>query len=155
MILPRELIVFLVGAIPELEMGGSIPLGKALHMSVYSAFFWSLLSITLGTIIVFRLLDQIIIFLFKHFPKLHKLVDHHFKKIHTRHNKNFQRWGLGFLIILRILPIPGTGSYTMVALAYLLELPYWPSILAIFISNLIYGLILSQIIIGAITFIHF
>lgn len=146
--IPTELVILFTSMIPISEMGASIPLAKAMGLSAEAGFFWSLIGNTIVSIILLTSLPLILKIIFKISPKFHDWFQKHLKKIHHRHSEKFNQIGLSLITLLIILPIPGTGTYTMSLLAFLLELPFKASLISILIGNIILGLLISGLVQG-------
>ncbi len=138
--IPAEIIVFFAAMLPLLEINGSIPLGSLLGLPSAASLFWSMLGITTASLIVFKIIDPIVKFIFEHVAFLKKHVQKHFDKLHTKHSKRFNEIGIIFLCLFVIIPLPVSGSYTAIAVAYIFNAPFWPAMLAILLGNLVKGL---------------
>jgi uncharacterized membrane protein len=138
-----ELIVVLASVVPFVGIAGSLAVGKLVGLAPTAALFWALIGNTLAAILAFALLD----FLFKHVIFKIKFLEQKFKKkfekLHQTHSEKFNSAGLVFLTIFTASPLPGTGAYTGVLIAYIFNAPFWPSVLAITLGNIVKGLILT------------
>ncbi|MBD3270485.1 ligand-binding protein SH3 [Candidatus Peregrinibacteria bacterium] len=141
--LPPELIVFLASMLPLTEINGSIPLGSYLGLSLTSSFFWSLLGNMLIALIGLKLIHPVMNMIIKKIGFLDKHFEKKFKKLHHKHSTKFNELGALFLAIFVFLPLPGSGTYTGVLLAYLFLIPFPHALGAIFVGNLFKALILT------------
>lgn len=141
--------------LPISGINGSIPLGILLGLSSYSALFWSMLGSSISVGIAYKILDPVVNFLMKRFNFLDKKIKKLFEKIHHKHSKKFNEIGIVMLGLFVTLPLPGTGAYTAILIAYLFNAPFWPSLIAITMGHIVRGLILVGGISGFTQMAHF
>jgi len=132
--LPAELIVVVVSAIPVLELRGAIPVGKLLGLTMEASFFWAIIGNMLPIFFIMKFLDPVSKFLMKHSGWFNRVMTRLFEKTRAKHSKKFAEAGAIFLIIFIAIPLPGTGAWTGALIAYLFNIPYWKSILLIFLG---------------------
>ena len=119
MALPPELYVFALAMAPVVELRGAIPLGVALGLSVWEAFFWA----TLGNLLV-------VPFLLWLFPWLSQLAERvpvfgywwrrFEERVRLKGEDQVQRYGALGLYLFVAVPLPGTGAWSGSVLATVL-----------------------------------
>ncbi len=124
--------ILLLAFLPVAEMRGSIPLALVhYHLSLAETLFLSIIGAWLGGLVTILLLDQIekLIDLVGWLKRIKEKI---FSYTRQKHEKNFQRFGLGLIFLLAALPIPILGgSYTAGLVAYLFNPPKTKSLLLI------------------------
>ncbi len=141
--LPPQLIVTILSATPIIELNGSIPYGLISGLNAWEAIFWSLLGNTLIAAALLLLIKQVIDFTFKHIPILHRTIERRLHKFNRRFQKPIQVLGPIFITIFILVPFPASGTYSSILLADLFEIKFWPSLLSIFIGNLLYAFLIT------------
>jgi len=132
---------------PMLELRAAIPLGYfRFHLSIIEATIISILGVIVSTMIVLYLLPFFVDFLQKHIPVFHKILDKIFQKTRKEHSKKIEILGDIFLITFVAIPLPGSGGWTGVLIAYLFGIPYKKAITLVSI-----GVVASGIIVAALT----
>lgn len=125
-ILPEGVQIFIISALPIVELRGGIPYGiGVLKESVYFSFFWAVLGNIFPVFFILKLLDPVVNWIFKYIPSLGKHIKQYFEKLHTKHSTKFNELGALFLAIFVAIPLPGTGAWTGALLAYLFNIPFW------------------------------
>jgi uncharacterized membrane protein len=141
--IPAELIVTMLATLPILELRGAIPVGKLLGLSMEASFFWAIIGNMLPIFFIMKFLDPVSKFLMKHSRWIDRVMTRLFEKTRARHSKKFEEAGAIFLIIFIAIPLPGTGAWTGALIAYLFNVPYWKSILLVFLGVLGAAVIVS------------
>lgn len=141
--LNKEIYVFLLAAVPLIELRGAIPLGMSLGLSPWTSYFLSVLGSTLPApflILFFRkVLDYMVKKnILKGFTDF--LNNHIYKKSKKLKAANI----LGIFIFVAI-PLPSTGAYTGSVLASILNIRIKYSLPAIFFGNMAAGLIVLML----------
>lgn len=146
-ILTNEIKVLLTAAMPVFELKAALPLGIALGMKPWHAFITSFL----GSILPVPLLFLLIRPLFKRFKTLAALRDFIEKFEHRtiRKSKNIQKYGAWGLFFFVAIPLPGTGVWTGTLGAVLLDIRFKWAFPAILIGNMVAGLIIMTVSLGA------
>ncbi len=133
--------------IPFLEMRASVPLG--LLTFGLSNIEVILISSTGGIVtaaILLKILPPVVHFLEKYIPFFHKLLKKIFAKTRSEHSGRMAKLGAFSLMIFVAIPLPGSGAWSGVLIAYLFGISYWR---AIFLVGS--GVICSAIIMTYIT----
>ena len=138
---------FLWSITPLVELRASIPLGYLNYgLSIYEATIISILGSIVTTSIVLFILPYIVEFLEKHSPFFDKIMKKIFEKTRTKHSKKMAIIGELFLIMFVAIPLPGSGGWTGVLIAYLFKIPYKTAIFLISV-----GITLSGVIVALLT----
>jgi uncharacterized membrane protein len=136
-VINKEIIVTLLAAFPILELRGAIPVGKLLGLAPEANFFWAVTGNMLPIFFVLKFLDPVSKFLMKHSRLFDRFMKRLFEKTRAKHTKKMDEIGAIALIALVAIPLPGTGAWTGVLIAYLFNIPYWKAMGLIFIGVLI------------------
>lgn len=136
----NEVLVFLMAAMPIIELRGAIPFGMSLGFSPAHAFFISLAGSLLPVpFIIFGIRP-----VFDILSRLHPFFDRLIHGITERtmaKGERARRFGFIGLILLVAIPLPGTGVWTGSLAAVLMNLRFKLAFPAIFIGNIIAGLL--------------
>lgn len=138
--------VVLMAMMPVIELRGSLPIAVGMGYSNIEALFISLFASMIPVpfiLLLFRPITEAM----RRTEIFSKLVN----KIIARTMKNeekIKKYGLLGLVIIVAIPLPGTGVWTGSFLAALLHLRLRDSFFAIFLGNLIAGIIVLTITYG-------
>lgn len=142
--LPPEAITFLAAMLPITELRGSIPFAiQILHLSPFSAFFWSIVGNLVPNLIILIVLEPITNFLRTKSKKLDTLISNIFAKTRSKHTERFNKYGALFLIVFVAVPLPGSGSWSGSLIAFLFGVSYWRAITLIFFGIIGAGIIVT------------
>jgi len=145
--LSKELIVFLISAIPILELRGSLIAAGFLKMEFLSTYIIAVIGNMLPIPFIFIFIEKIFAWLKK--TRLKKFVD----KLENRATKKsgvIQKYGKFGLFLFVAIPLPGTGAWTGSLAAVLMRMKFKDAILPIFLGVLTAGLIMSLLSFGII-----
>jgi uncharacterized membrane protein len=128
--LSKELITVILSMLPVAELRLSIPVAITIfHMPWYEAFGLGILGnlIPVPFLLLFfdgasKLVQKI--------PIGKRFIDWLLKRT-ARHTASIQKYEFAGLAIFVAIPLPLTGAWTASLAAYLLDLKFWPSFLAI------------------------
>jgi len=134
----NEVWVFLMAAMPIIELRGAIPFGMSLGFSPVHAFFISLAGSLLPVPFIIFGIRPVFDILSRLHPFLDRLIHGITKRTMA---KGERRFGFIGLILLVAIPLPGTGVWTGSLAAVLLNLRFKLAFPAIFIGNIIAGLL--------------
>ncbi len=135
---------FLWSMTPMLELRAAIPLGYfRFHLSIIEATVISILGVIVSTMIVLYFLPFVVDFLKREIPFLHNILDKIFKKTRAEHSKKMEILGDIFLITFVAIPLPGSGGWTGVLIAYLFGMPYKKSIRLVSLGVVVSGIIVA------------
>ncbi len=114
-----ELYVFFTAMAPVVELRGALPLGVALGLPVWEAFFWSVLGNLLVVPVLLTLLPWAVREL-EHLPPFKRAWDALEARVRLKGEAKVQRYGALGLFLFVALPLPGTGAWTGSVLAVVL-----------------------------------
>jgi len=133
--LSPELVVVVIAALPIVELRGAVPVGiLVLGMPWWQAVLWSVLGNIAPIIFALLLLDRIVAGL-SHVALFRRFFEWLFARARSKSAsiQRYEFWGLATFVGI---PLPGTGAWTGAVVAEVLGLPYWKSLLSIFIGVL-------------------
>lgn len=135
-----EFTVLLTAALPIIELKGAIPVGISLGLTpIHSAALAFIGSIIPAPFILFTIRP-----VFNYLRKtktLEKLINRFTDKSIAK-SGNVQRYGAWGLLIFVAIPLPGTGVWTGSLIASMLDMRFKWAFPAIFIGNLIAGVLI-------------
>lgn len=143
-----ELTVLLTAALPVIELRGAIPVGISLGLSPLHATTLAFLGSMIPVPFILFTIRPIFNYLktTRTFKKLiHKLTDRSMSK----NSKKIQKYGVWALVLIVAIPLPGTGVWSGSLAAALLDMRIKWAFPAIFLGNLIAGIIIMFISQGA------
>ena len=133
---------FLISMVPVLELRGAIPIGVAHGLDYRIAIAVSILGNLVPVPFIVLFIRKIFAWLRTKSERLNGFVtrmeQRALKKSDTVRRARF--WGL-FLFVA--IPLPGTGAWTGCLAATLLDLKFWPSVLAVLCGVMTAGLIMG------------
>lgn len=135
-----ELTVILTAALPIIELRGAIPVGISLGLSPIHATILSFIGSMIPVPFILFTIRPIFNYLkktrtFKNI--VHKLTDKSLNK-----SGNIQKYGAWGLLIFVAIPLPGTGVWSGSLAAALLDMRFKWAFPAIFVGNLIAGILI-------------
>lgn len=145
-ILSKEIIVFIVSAMPIIELRGAIPLGVASGILPINAYFIALIGSSLPVPFIFFLVRPVFEMLSKFKviqDKIDKIITKTLKK-----SENIRKYEFLGLLLFVAIPLPGTGVWTGTLAAVLLDLRFKTAFLAIMLGNIIAGSIMLYLSYG-------
>lgn len=151
-IISKEVMVGLVATLPLIEIKGAIPFGISLGLSYYHSFIISFIGSMIPVPILFFLIRPV----FKVLRKS-RFFGHIVERLTNgsiEKNSTIKRHGFFGLLIFVSIPIPGTGVWSAMLAASLLNMRFKLVFLALFIGNFIAGLIITLLSSGTIKTIN-
>jgi uncharacterized membrane protein len=146
---PPELATFLIAMVPISELRASIPIAiKIYHLSIWSAYLWSVLGNLVPMILIVLILQPIADFLSRHFRIFHKFFEWLFEHTRKRGEKKFEKWGTFAVFILTAIPIPLLGGWTGPLAAFVFNIKLKKSIPLIILGCAVAGLIVTFLTVG-------
>lgn len=149
MILPPELLVFLLAMAPFSEVRGAIPLGiLVFKIPFWNVFLISFLGSTLSILIILLFLDPVSKFFSKYskfFKKVFTWVCEKTRKKANRKIKKYKEWGI---FVISATPLPLFGVWTGSLSAFLFDIPLKVAFPLIAFGNLLAIGIISVITIS-------
>ncbi len=146
---PPWLIVLVIAALPIVELRGAIPVALvSLNMNLPEAIIFSLIGNMIPVPFILWFLGPISKFLSKW-----KVFERFFEWLFARTRKKskaIERYeALGIIMFVGI-PLPVTGAYTGSVAAYLFGIPFWRSVLFMFIGVCVSATIVTFVTLGAV-----
>lgn len=141
-----EFTVLLTATLPVIELRGAIPVGISLGLSPIHAMFISFIGSMIPVPFILFAVRPIFNYLKKTklFKKsVYKITDKSFKK-----SGKIKKYGVWGLLIFVAIPLPGTGVWSGSLAAALLNLRFKWAFPAIFVGNLIAGILIMGISYG-------
>jgi len=133
--LSPELVVFLIAALPIVELRGAVPVGILVFcMPWWQALLWAVLGNIAPIVIALLLLERVVGWL-SHVPLFRRFFEWLFARARSKSAsiQKYEFWGLATFVGI---PLPGTGAWTGAVAAEVLGLSYWKSLLSIFVGVL-------------------
>ncbi|MFA6217104.1 MAG: small multi-drug export protein [Candidatus Omnitrophota bacterium] len=139
--LPKEWIVFIVGALPISELRGAIPLGLSLGMPLYKAFWLSVLgniSFIAPALFLFEPLSRKLM-RFKWYTRFFAWIE----KRTMKNSDSIQKYEAIGLAIFVGIPLPMTGAWSGVIAASLFKIKFRYAFISIVAGVIAAGIIVS------------
>ncbi|HCC59930.1 MAG: hypothetical protein A2402_00875 [Candidatus Staskawiczbacteria bacterium RIFOXYC1_FULL_37_43] len=143
-----EIITIFLGASPVLELRGAIPFAVVhYHFPIYKALLLGIFGNMLPVIPFLYFLREFSEYLSHKFYFFNRFMNWLFERFQKKQKSNFEDWDwkLLALFIFVAIPFPFTGAWSGVIAAYILGLPFWKSVFAIFLGILCSGMIVASV----------
>ncbi len=141
------LLTFLWSITPIFELRASIPLGYLrFGLSIYEATLISIVGNIASAVLVLALLPTIVNFFEKYIPVFDRIMKRVFAHTRTRHSHRMKVVGEIMLILFVGIPLPGTGAWTGMLIAYLFGIRFLKATILVGL-----GVVMSGIIVAAVT----
>ena len=147
-LLPPQLAVMIVAALPVFELRGSLPLGVLCGLSPLQSLLWSLIGNLLPLPLLLYLMPHLLQLL-RRLPFTGRILAW-LDARERRYRADLRRYGLPALTILVAIPLPGTGLWSGCLAAALLQLPRRKAALAITVGVLIAAAIVFAVTVGGV-----
>jgi len=142
--IPPQLATFLIAMVPISELRAAIPIGiKVYHLSIWSAYFWSVLGNLVPMILILLILQPIADFLSRHSKIFHKFFEWLFEHTRKRGAAKFETWGEFAVFILTATPIPLLGGWTGPLAAFVFNIKLKKSIPLVILGCMAAGVIVT------------
>lgn len=138
--------VVLLTALPWIELRGSIPLGVALGWHPVTAGAVAIAANWLIILPSYFVLDLFYARWFSRVAWVRRLVE----RVRARGGAIVERYELLGLALFVAVPLPGTGAYAGVTLAWLSGLPRWRGMAAVAVGVAIAGVVVTLAVSGAV-----
>ena len=146
-----ELTVILTAALPVIELRGAIPVGISLGLSPIHSLILSFIGSMIPVPIILFTIRPIFNYLKK--TKMFKNIVHRLTKKSINKSGNIKKYGVWGLILFVAIPLPGTGVWSGSLAAALINMRFKLAFPAIFIGNLIAGILIMTLSNGLINVI--
>ncbi len=136
--LSPELVVVIIAMLPIVELRGAVPVGINLFgMAWWKAVPLSVAGNMIPIFLILLLLNRLVVWL-RHIPFFRRFFEWLFRRTRKKSGliEKYEFWGL---VLFVSIPLPVTGAWTGSVAAVIMGIPYWRSMLAIFIGVLIAG----------------
>jgi uncharacterized membrane protein len=146
--LRQILYVFLISALPVIELRGAIPAGAAMGLPIPATFIASVAGSVLPAPFILLFMRRVINWLCNKSSFLDRIIQQKMRKVLKKSGKLRQGSILIALAIFVAVPLPGTGAWTGAMLAVLLDIRMKTALPAIGIGCLIAGIIVVALTYG-------
>lgn len=147
----KYLVVFLVSMVPIVELRGAIPIGVGMGLPLAGTYAFAILGNMLPVPVIILFSKQVLLWCCKLPGRWGKPFNWIYRK-GLRAGDTLQKKtgkGLYFALFLFVaIPLPGTGAWTGSLGATLLDMKFWPSVLAVMCGVLTAGLIMGAVSAG-------
>lgn len=144
-ILKEYIWVFIVSMVPLIELRGAVPIGIGMGLDLVPTYIVSVIGNMLPVPIILLFAKGVLLWCTK-LPKVGKF----FQKIWEKGVKGGETLqkkagkGIYWALFLFVgIPLPGTGAWTGALAATILDLKFWPSVLAVMGGVMLAGLIMG------------
>ena len=145
-VLGKCVMTFLISLLPVVELRGGIPYGISQGLDPWLAFAASALGNMLPVPFLLLFVRKILHWM-KRYPRLGRLAVS-LERRADRKSSHVRKSELVGLCILVAIPLPGTGAWTGSLAATLLDMKFWPSVLAVMCGVLTAGVIMGALSAG-------
>ena len=139
------LIVFLVSMVPLIELRGAIPYGVVYGLPLWLTFVVAIVGNMLPVPAIYFLARKVLVW-GQDKPVIGRFFSFCLRKGEAAGEKLKAKAGRGLfwaLLLFVGIPLPGTGAWTGCLAATLLDLKFWPSVLAVLCGVMTAGLIMG------------
>lgn len=138
-----EFTVILTAALPVIEVRGAIPVGISLGLTPIHSLFLSLIGSMIP--VPFILFSIRPIFNYMRKTKIFKKLVYSLTSRSMAKSGNIQKYGVWGLLVFVAIPLPGTGVWSGSLIAALLDMRFKWAFPAIFIGNVIAGILIMAL----------
>ena len=141
-VLSPEMVVIIISMLPVVELRGALPVGINLFkMPIWETVLLAIIGNMIPIFFVVFFLEKIVKLLSR-FSIFKRFFDWIFARTRSKSGsiEKFEFWGLAIFVGI---PLPGTGAWTGAIASVAMAMPYWRSLLSIFIGVLIAGAIVT------------
>ncbi len=140
---PAWVVVAVISMLPVFELRGGIPAGKAMGMPIWEATLIAIIFNMLPVPFILWFLGPLSRWLSRHSRTMDRFFEWLFARTRRKHSKSFERWKEIALMIFVGIPLPMTGAWSGAVAAFVFDIPFWSSLLFIFLGVLIAAAIVS------------
>lgn len=153
--IPKELVVFLVSALPLGELRAGIPLGLGFHLSPWLVWWLAILGNLAPIIPILLFLEPASKWLMSHSKFFDRTLSGLFERTRQQHSERIDKYGAVGLAIFVAIPSPGTGAWTGCLVAWLFGIKLRYSIPAIAAGVFGAGALVMAVSTGALAIFKF
>ncbi|MEG2769943.1 MAG: small multi-drug export protein [Oscillospiraceae bacterium] len=141
----RYIIVFFISMVPIVELRGAIPIGVALELPHIANYIVCVLGNMLPVPIILLFAKAILLWCckWKHGGKFFTFIYEKGVKAGKKLTEKTGQSQYVALFLFVAIPLPGTGAWTGCLAATLLDMKFWPSVLAVAGGVLVAGIIMA------------
>ncbi|MFC1700896.1 COG2426 family protein [Patescibacteria group bacterium] len=144
MVIPPEIIILIISAVPISELRGAIPLAIGVYnFSPWSAFVLAVIGNIIPIIFLLWLLGWISDYLSHHFYYFNRFFAWLFKRTREKHSNRFEIWGSLALVLFVAIPLPMTGGWSGAVAAFVFGIPFKKAFPLICLGIIIAGIIVT------------
>jgi uncharacterized membrane protein len=140
--LSPEAVVLLVSMLPIVELRGALPIGHNLFgLPLWKTLVLSVVGNMVPIFVLVLFLERLTVWLSR-VALFRRFFDWLFRRTRARSGTiaKYEFWGLAIFVGI---PLPGTGAWTGAVAAVAMGLPYWRSLLSIFIGVLMAAVLVT------------
>lgn len=137
--------IFIISMVPLVELRGAVPIGLGFGLPLIPTYITAVIGNMLPVPIILLWCKPVLLWCCK-LPKVGKIFDKIYQKGVKAGDKMQQKAGKGIywaLFVFVAIPLPGTGAWTGCLGATLLDLKFWPSVLAVLAGVMTAGILMS------------
>lgn len=135
------ILTILVSMTPIAGIRAALPMAvMVLEMDYISAYIFSVIGEFLPVFVILKFLGIVSKWLSEHFTFMDKFFTVLFTTTRKGHGKRIEKYGPIALFLLCGIPVPFSGAWTTSLLVFLFGMPYWKSVIAIFLGVLLAGI---------------
>jgi uncharacterized membrane protein len=139
--------------IPIIELRGAIPLAHNVWgVPLWESYLWAVLGNMVPIPFVLLFLEPVSKWLRRHSKIMERFFAWLFARTRRKHSKTFEKWRDLALCLFVAIPLPGTGAWSGALAAFVFNVPFWPSLIAIFCGVLLAGAAVTVVILYFETF---
>ncbi|MBC5581465.1 small multi-drug export protein [Anaerofilum sp. BX8] len=143
--------VFLVSMVPIVELRGAIPIGVGSGLPLAGTYITAIIGNMLPVPVIILFSKKVLLWCCKLPGRWGKPFDWIYRKGVKAGDKMQEKAGRGLyfaLFLFVAIPLPGTGAWTGSLAATLLDMKFWPSVLAVTCGVLTAGVIMGALSAG-------
>lgn len=143
--LKNYLLIFLISMVPIIELRGAIPIGLGMGLPVLPTYLLCVLGNMIPVPFIYLFARKFLIWGY-HKPLIGPICRFCINKGEKGGRALEAKAGKGMTVALLLfvgIPLPGTGAWTGCLAATLLDLKFWPSVLAVLCGVMTAGLIMG------------
>lgn len=147
----KYLIVFLVSMVPIVELRGAIPIGVGMGIPLFETYILATIGNMLPVPVIILFSKQVLLWCCKLPGKWGKPFLWIYHKGVRAGDALQAKAGRGLyfaLFVFVAIPLPGTGAWTGSLAATLLDMKFWPSVLAVMCGVLTAGVVMGAVSAG-------
>ncbi len=137
----EAILTVLISMTPIAGIRAALPMAViVLEMDYPTAYLFSVIGEFIPVFIILAFLGVVSDWLSKNFSFMEKFFSVLFEKTRNDHGKRIEKYGPIALFFIAGIPVPFSGAWTTSLLVFLFGMPYWKSVIAIFLGILVAGI---------------